>query len=365
MSIAVFGGSFNPLHIGHIKLIEKVKEEFGFDNIVLLPSNNPPHKIGKGDIPFEIKIEMLNELVGRDISLCTIEGESNKVHYTADTIVELKKIYGDFTFIMGGDSMLNFHSWKNPDFIARSVPIIVGARGNFNIEKEVDKYNNSGGKITVFDFDCDVSSQRIRALYELKMSADGLVTEKTDQIIKKYKLYHCYRKEVEEVRKRINSDRFKHTCSVVLTALKLNEQAGLSFEKVFLSSLLHDVAKNEKTARYLVPEGTENTEVMHAFLGAEIAEREFKINDKEILDAIRFHTTARENMTALDKIVYLADMIEENRKFDGVDNLRKISFSDYDKGFKKAIERSYEYLLGKGKDIYYLTKSAYDRYVNN
>ena len=365
MSIAVFGGSFNPLHIGHIKLIEKVRKEFGFDNIVLLPSNNPPHKIGKGDIPFEIKIEMLNELVGRDISLCTIEGESNKVHYTADTIVELKKIYGDFTFIMGGDSMLNFHTWKNPDFIARSVPIIVGARGNLDIKKEVDKYNNSGGKITVVDFDCDVSSQRIRALYELKMGADGLVTPKTDQIIKKYNLYHYYENLVEEVKKRLNPDRFRHTCSVVLTALKLNEQAGLPFEKVFLSSLLHDVAKNEKTARYPVPEGTENTEVMHAFLGAEIAEREFKINDKEILDAIRFHTTARENMTVLDKLVYLADMIEENRKFEGVENLRKISFSDYDKGFKKAIERSYEYLLGKGKDIYYLTKSAYDRYVNN
>lgn len=362
MSVAVFGGSFNPLHIGHIKLIEQVRKEFGFDNIVLLPSNNPPHKTGKGDIPFEIKTEMLGELIDKNTSVCTIEGEDDKVHYIADTIGKLKKIYGEFTFVMGGDSMLNFHTWKNPDFIAKSVPIIVGARGNLDIEKEVKKYNEKGGRITVIDFDCDVSSQRVRALYELKTGADGLVTEKTDKIIRKRNLYSDYEKEVNEVKKRLSFQRFEHTCSVVLTSLKLNEQTGLPFEKVFLSSLLHDIAKEEKNARYPVPQGTKDTEVMHAFLGAEIIKNELSVSDEDILNAVRYHTTARENMTVLDKIIYLADMIEKNRKFEGVEELRKISFSDYDKGFKTALKMSYEYLLEKGKNIYYLTESAYKSY---
>ena len=362
MKTAIFGGSFNPLHNGHIALCRKAAKEYSFDKIVLLPSNNPPHK--NDDISFDIKLEMLSELKKDPLfEICELEGKDDKVHYAVDMIPKLKEIYGDFIYLIGGDSMRDFDRWKSPEVIAASIPILVAGRGNISLNEIADKYNRIGGDIRIMTFDYDISSQRIRGMCELGEEISDYVTKPTKDIINKYNLYSEYKKLLGRIKERLDEERYEHTVGVALEALKLNEQVGLPFKKVFTAAILHDIAKNEKTPVYNIPKDVVGTKVMHAFSGAEIAKREFKITDEEVINAIKYHTTAKENMSELEMIIYLADMIERNRKYPEVAELRKLSYKDYKSGFIKGLTLTYEYLIDNKTKIYKLTKEAYDFYA--
>ena len=101
--------------------------------------------------------------------------------------------------------------------------------------------------------------------------------------------------------------------------------------------------------------------VIHQFLGGYIAENILCLDDKEILESIRYHTTGKANMTLLEKIIFTADVIEKGRNFTGVDGLRKAVEIDFETGFRKCMVDLYKSLTSSG-DIYYLTKQAYEYY---
>ena len=99
--------------------------------------------------------------------------------------------------------------------------------------------------------------------------------------------------------------------------------------------------------------------MQHDFTGAYLAEYRFGVTDGEVLDAIRFHTSGRENMSPLGKLIFLADMLESERKFEGVELLRGAFMEDLDKCFLLALEHQIAYLRQSGKNIYPLTERAY------
>lgn len=167
---------------------------------------------------------------------------------------------------------------------------------------------------------------------------------------------------LEEIRDYLKDNlkpsRYGHTLGVVNTAIKLAEIYGEDKNKAEIAALCHDVAKNmsnEELKKVIDNENIalsideENTqELWHSIVAPVIARKVFEIEDEEILDAMRWHTTGKEDMTNLEKIIYLADLIEPSRMFEGVDEIRELAYKNLDSAMLKALTHTTIYLLTKG-----------------
>ena len=159
------------------------------------------------------------------------------------------------------------------------------------------------------------------------------------------------------LKENLMESRYNHTLGVVETAIKLAEINNVDKYKAEVAALAHDIAKNktiyelkeliDKNDIILSYDEEKNQELWHSMVGPILAKEIFKIDDEEILSAIRWHTTGKENMSTLDKVIYMSDMIEPNRNFPKVDELRRETFNDLDKGFLKGLNHTIEYLLKK------------------
>lgn len=368
MKIAIFGGAFNPPHIEHINMINALLLN-GYDKVVIVPSSNPPHKNCR--ISFEHRINML-KLATKDIKnieICDIENTDKDVHYSFETIPKLQKIYGKFSFVMGGDSLIDLHKWKNPDKIVKMCDIVVFFRGGNKqkFEQAYKFWTEKGAKIKVMEYyPKNISSTRLRFLMECGYY-DGVLPD-VAEYIKTHKLYMYYSKYIKKLRKDVDEKTFEHSVRVVQCALYYNEHSRLKIdtEKIFLSALLHDCAKqlvHKKHGVRLLPKDSIGTSVEHQFLGSIIAKKKYKITDFAILNAIKYHTTGNENMDILQKLIFCADMLEEKRDFDSVVQLRQTIKTNFELGFKKCLLQQYNYLLTNNKnEIYPLTKSAVEYY---
>ncbi len=165
-------------------------------------------------------------------------------------------------------------------------------------------------------------------------------------------------KAKEKLQSALSIGRYKHTLGVVETAEKLAVFYGVEVEKAKIAALLHDCAKDypsELTTR-LCKEChikiddviRKNINLAHGFLGAKVAKKEYEVHDKEILDAIKYHTFGRENMTLLDKIIFIADYIEPNREdFAGLTEVRKLAYEDIDKAMIVALQTTIQFTEAK------------------
>ena len=160
--------------------------------------------------------------------------------------------------------------------------------------------------------------------------------------------------------------RLRHTANVVTCALKKVKELNLDREKVITACSLHDVAKYmdyTKISGFSLPQGVPKP-VVHAFLGAYIAKNFLKVNDEEIIDAICYHTSGKANMSLLSKLVFVADMLEEGRSYEGVEYLRSLyEKSDFETCFVECLKEEYIHLMNKGQDIFNETINAYNFYV--
>lgn len=172
----------------------------------------------------------------------------------------------------------------------------------------------------------------------------------------------------EKLNSILREDRFEHSVNVMECAVKLSVCYKEDPDKAAIAGLLHDCA------RFLEPEEMlrlcekldiisddvrkENPKLLHDVLGVFFAEKEFGVSDPEILSAIRSHTTGSENMTRLQKIVFLADFIEPGRKFKGVEELRDLAFEDLDKAVLKALDHTIRFVLKKGQLLHMDTVNA-------
>lgn len=165
----------------------------------------------------------------------------------------------------------------------------------------------------------------------------------------------------KKIEKQIINDigeiRFEHSIRVKDTAIKLAKINGVDIKKAELASLFHDCGKmiDDKLLLKKVEEFdiildkymNENHELIHAPLGAKMAEILYGINDIEILNAIRYHTTGKKDMNILEKVIYMADYIEPGRSFDGVEDIREMAFSDIDKSMFMAFDKTIMFLIEK------------------
>ncbi|WP_105176011.1 bis(5'-nucleosyl)-tetraphosphatase (symmetrical) YqeK [Clostridium cagae] len=155
----------------------------------------------------------------------------------------------------------------------------------------------------------------------------------------------------------LKKNRYNHTLGVVETAKKLAEINGISIEKAEIAAFAHDVAKNlslekmqsiiDKNNLELTNTEKENSNLWHSIIAPIEARNKLEIDNEEILDAIRWHTTGKENMSILTKIIYIADMIEPGRDFPGVEKIRQTTFENLDAGVLLGLTESMKDLLNR------------------
>lgn len=164
------------------------------------------------------------------------------------------------------------------------------------------------------------------------------------------------------IKEKISEKRFNHIIGVVETAKMLANLYNEDIEKAMLASILHDNAREytqddmEKLYTYYEYDFSDNQQknpaLLHSKVGAILARATYGIEDMDIINAIKYHTTGRRNMSMLEKIVFIADYIEPSRNFEGVENIRKLAFRDIDLAVFEALENTIRYLLDKKSFIH-------------
>ncbi len=182
-------------------------------------------------------------------------------------------------------------------------------------------------------------------------------------------------KIISRLKSKINDRRFEHSLGVEYTAACMAMVHGADVEKARTAGLLHDCAKclptkekleKSRKHRLVISKYEEkNPDMLHGKLGAYYAKARYEVDDEEILDAIRYHTTGRPGMTLLDKIIFVADYIEPNRRMlKDMDEIRREAFSDIDKCVIHILKNTLDYLDGDSNEIDHMTQRTYDYYVN-
>ena len=174
---------------------------------------------------------------------------------------------------------------------------------------------------------------------------------------------------VAKEKSNMTEDRFEHCIGVSKTAKKLAELNQYDEDKAALAGFIHDYAKQVSVEEYrevIKTKGFDqdllnwNRSIWHGIVGTYFIQRDLKITDSEILTAVRRHTTADVEMTTLDKIVFMADYIEPGRSFPGVEEARKITYANIDKGVGYQLAHTLEFLIEKRNKIYPRTLDAYN-----
>ena len=380
LNIGLYGGSFDPVHKGHVRVARAFVRQFGPEKLIVMPCRIPPHKEAAAGAGGEARLRMLRAAFAKDekIEVSDFELKKDGVSYTVETLRELKKRYPDrnILLVVGADMFLTLREWKEAaEIMTLSEPCVYdrgdgakklrgyaeGLKRDFGVETRFIK----GARI-------NLSSTELRSALARDESVGSKIPRAVRGIIDTTGVYRSeeyrlalYRRESERL---VEEKRFNHILRVEKAAIGLAERYGADVFKARAAALLHDVTKrktqDEQMAmarEYGIPDAEEfekSPKVAHAFTGAAYAEYVLGVGDADILNAIRYHTTGRAGMSLLEKIIFLADGIEEGRAFDGVDEIRSAAYEDLDRAMLISLEKTKEKVDKNGAYLHPYTAEA-------
>ncbi len=392
MKIGVYGGAFNPPHLGHITAAKAVFGLLQLDKLLVIPTGNPPHKtLPAGSPGPERRLEMTRLAMeqaglGEKAEVLDLELRREGNSYTADTLARLKEQYpeDELWLLMGADMFLTLQAWHEPGRIFSLAGVAAFGRTDADTEDlfsvQRDYLCRTYPQARIFTLSIpgvvDVSSTELRQRLA-KGEGGNLLAPAVYGYILREGLYgtaaDLKRLPLEQLRpvalSCLNHRRIPHVLGTEQEAVRLAVRYGADVEKARRAALLHDCTKRlskkehlELCRQYGIPlDDVERKagSLLHAKTGAEEARRVFGVDD-EIYGAIRYHTTGRAHMTLLEKIIYLADYIEPSRDFPGVEKLRKACYEDLDKGLLKGLEMTIGKLEAEGGPIHHAAIEARD-----
>lgn len=375
--IGIFGGTFNPPHIGHIQAAQQAITALGLSRLLLIPDRIAPHKQLPENSPTpEQRLDMLRiaaadcpQIQVSDIELCR-EG----VSYTVETVTALKKLYprAELVLLMGTDMFLSFDSWKNARKILKNTTLGVFCRGEKNeqtaIEEKRSELQRQGARVELVKNDViPISSTQMRRLLAFHC-ADAFLPAGVGDYIRENGLYdvnaqwkHLPMEELERVVvSLLNPNRVAHVLGCRDTAVELAKRWGADVTDAARAGILHDITKAldgplqltlcEAYGKILSDFSRKYPKTLHALTGSLVAERIFGENEA-VVSAIRYHTTGKAGMNLLETIVYVADYMEPNRDFPGVEKLRALAFTDLPSALKLGLEMTMEHLKKQGSEV--------------
>lgn len=392
MKIGVYGGAFNPPHLGHITAARAVFELLKLEKLLVIPTGHPPHKLLPPGTPTpEQRLEMARlaaEQTGlgdrAEVSDMELRREGNS--YTADTLARLKEQYpeDELWLLMGTDMFLSLHTWHQPGRILSLAGVAAFGRTEADTEElfsiQRSYLYRSFPQARIFTLTIpgvvEVSSTSLREQLAAG-TGGGMLAPAVYGYILREGLYETgadlKNLPLERLRpvalSYLNHRRIPHVLGTEQEAIHLAERWGCDVEKARRAALLHDCTKklNLETQLALADRygvrlddmERRTLKLLHAKTGAAIAETDFAAGE-EIAGAIRWHTTGRAHMTPLEKIIYLADYIEPTRNFPGVEKLRQVCFENLDAGLLLGLEMTIQEMEEQGAPIHPKTLEARD-----
>ena len=372
MKILLFGGAFDPPHKGHAAILKKAAQYADFDKIIVMPTGTPTHK--KGCVaPFDVRMYMA-KLAFDDISdkveVSDWEGTSLKDDYTWITLQHLKQQYdnAEFYMLIGSDSLFKLDCWKNAEYVMRNCIVLAFAREN-DINSQMlaksEMLKALGADIRFIQTEpVEFSSSEYREGFGEKNKE--FLSENVQKVIEQNNVYAqddaTRWKGTAKLLAQLLLDekRYIHTLNVEKLAAELGEIYKTDIQKLRIAALLHDIMKNApydillhraKQSGIIDKIEDKPKQTLHGFAAADYAAKELGIADNEILWAVKSHTCGRYGMQDMEKIIYLADMLCEERKFEGKDYLLNITKQNLDKAMYAALEHSLEWIKSKGNAV--------------
>ena len=390
MKIGIYGGTFNPPHLGHITAAKAVFQMLELDRLLLIPAGIPPHKaMPEGSASADQRLEM-TRLAGEQLDLggkvqvLDLELKREGRSFTVDTLETLKEQYPDdeLWLLMGTDMFLTLQAWKNPEKILSLAGIAAFGRTEedteelFAVQREYLCKTYPQARIFTLTIPgvVEVSSTELRE--KLAKGEGGcLLAPAVYGYILREGLYRTgldlKNLTLEQLRpiamSFLKHKRIPHVLGTEQEAIRLAQAYGADVEKARRAALLHDCTKKLELEEQLrlcdqydidMDEMERQTlKLQHSRTGAAIARHVFGVSDA-VYDAIRYHTTGRPDMTLLEKIIYIADYIEPNRRFDGVEAVREATARSLDEGILLGLTMTIEEMKGYGTPIHHLTMDA-------
>ena len=376
---AIFGGSFNPPHLMHEKLIKTLLKRQDIERVLLVPTRDPVHKAGRQMAPPSHRLNMCKIVADKysGAKAWDIELNRKEKSYTYLTLLDYKKEFGDKPyFLLGADMLVTLHTWYNYRELLKLCDFICVYREGEDralFDKAIERVKNDGGNIEEFVVTpSDISSTKARGNLsgnvskeiEAYINENGLYRDNKDMTIEEYK---------EHIKARLSEKRYYHSLCVAEEAVRLADRYGADKEKAYLAGLLHDVLKDTPSDIQLkfakefgiILSALElgAKKLYHSIIGSAYIEKVLKLNDKEIIDAVRYHTTAKKDMSTLAKVLYLADYTSRDRDYDGVDEMREAVEQSMEKAMRIALQFTVEDLKAKGCPVHPDTLDAYDEFV--
>ena len=375
--IGIYGGTYNPPHVGHMRAAAHAIEALKLDRLLLIPNNIAPHKQMPEDAATaQQRMDMLRMSAKglEKTEILDLELQRDGKSYTSDTVTQIRKIYpeGELFLLMGTDMFLNFLTWHEYRTISDQVTLAVFYRGERGEQEAVcrqqERLEEMGIRVVrICNPVTAISSTDLRRML-IFGCADPYLCPGVGDYIRAQGLYDTGRdyKNLsmdaleETVIKLLKENRVAHVLGCRDAAVELARQYGENEVDAARAGLLHDITKAldgplqlTLCSEYdilLSKFSQENPKTLHALTGSLVAEQVFGEN-QAVVAAIRYHTTGRPAMSRLEKILYLADYIEANRNFPGVDRLRAAAHRSLDEGMLMGLEMTLSQLREQKRQI--------------
>lgn len=390
MKIGIYGGTFNPPHLGHMAAAQTAIAALNLDKLLLVPAAIPPHKaLPQGTPAPEHRLAMVEKMADAmrlpAVEVCPIELHRQGPSYTSDTLEEIRAQYpgAELWLLVGTDMFLTLHLWHQPEEIFRLAGVCAFGRterdGEAVFAPQRDYLAHTfGARLTTITLPglVDISSTRLRELLGRGEGREYLLPAVYGYILMN-RLYgtsaDLKHLELPELRacsySMMRAKRVPHVIGVEEEAAKLARRWGADPVLARRAGVLHDCTKYLELPEQLELCQTYGVELdemerqavklLHAKTGACIARAVFGEPDA-VYQAIFWHTTAKADMTTLEKILYVADYMEPNRDFEGVERLRKLAYEDLDKALLLGVEMTIREMEEKKRVIHPKTIQARD-----
>lgn len=381
MNIGIFGGTFNPPHKGHIYTAKTLIDQGLLDEVLFMVTATPPHK-EYVDTSALHRFEMTKLATSdKNIKACDFEIKKGGKSYTYNTLSQLKEMYpkDNIIFIMGADMFMDMPTWYEADKLRKEFEfIVIDRKGAFDNEvfkefskKQIADFNM---KVKIVDIETpDISSTKIREWVKNNKSIAEYVGKDVEDYIIKNNLYKqdvSVDEIIEILKGKLSEKRFCHSKNVAEVSVNLAKHYKADEDMAYLAGFAHDIAKeisldemNELTLHLDMDSHIRSKEaLLHGPAGACLLKKLFNISE-DIYNACYYHTMGRENMTMLEKIIFIADYIEPSRNFKGVEEIRRLAYEDLDRAIVVAINSTLDFLVKNNKRIYYKTILTRNFYI--
>ena len=379
MKIGVFGGAFNPPHVGHMQSAKTAAACLELDKLIIVPSATPPHKsLPKNTPQPDSRMEMVKlafENLPNSI-VSDMEIKSGGVCYTIDTVSEFKREFpkAELFLLVGTDMFLSLEAWKDYKKLLELTTPAVFSRNNEK-KSEIENFSSRlyaqfGIAAEIIDNDViDISSSELRDMLPDRGGTKYLAENVYSYIIRN-RLYGA-KPDWDWLRSKAHSmlepKRIPHVVGCESEAVRLAKHWNVDEDEAREAGILHDITKKLDTEENLnilrdhnvliQPIAIGEEKLLHAKTGAVLAKSLFGVSDA-VYNAIMWHTTGKAGMTDLDKIIYLADYIEPNRDLEGIDTLRESSYKNLNMAMTMGIQMAITDLQERGKTPNVITLDA-------